>query len=205
MSYCTFFCLQTECTFNSLLFCSYITFFNSLYFRMTDTCTSVLDMPAHTEEENNSKVALNRFQFLFENPFLLQDLLSREKLIMPDHLDIDWVLHPDRPVVQTVSLIRLQRSYLAARFHVRITSESRVLAMSSNLVFPYNSSNSVDLNNLSDSDAIPQVVEEFLTLSEDRFMLLFHHSESSWEMIGCLSPMPFIKVSYYIYILRFLS
>ena len=164
---------------------------------MTDTRTSVCGMPAHTEEDN-SKVAFNRFQFLFENPLLLQDILSQEKLIPPDQLDINWVLQPNRPVVQTVSLIRLQRSYLAARFHVRITSESRVLVMPSNLVSPYNSSNSLDLNDLSDLDAIPQVVEEFLTVSEDRFMLLFYHSESSWEMIGCLSPMPFIKVSYYI-------
>jgi len=163
---------------------------------MTDTHTSVFGTPAHAEEESNSKVAFNRFKFLFENPFLLQDLLSWEKLISPNQLDINWVLHPDRPVVQTVSLIRLQRSYLAARFHVRITGESRVLVMPSNLVSPYNSSNSVDLNNLSDWDVIPQVVEEFLTLSEDRYMLLFHHSESSWEMIGCLSPMHFIKVSY---------
>jgi len=153
------------------------------------------DMPPHKQHED-SKVAVNHFQFLFNNPLLLQNLLSWEKLIPLDQLEIDWVLHPDRPVVQTVSLIRLQRSYLAARFHVRITSESRVLAMPSNLVFPYNSLNSVDLNNLSDSDVIPQVVEEFFTVSEDRYMLLLHHSESTWEMIGCLSTMPFIiKVS----------
>ncbi len=153
----------------------------------------VLCTPINTSAED-SKATLNRFQFLFENPLLLQDLLSREKLIPPDQLEIDWVLHPDRPVAQTVSLIRLQRSYLASRFHVRITNESCVLAMPPNLVFPYNSCNSADLNDLSDSDVIPQVVEEFLTLSEDRYMLLLHHSESSWEMIGCLSPMPFIKV-----------
>ncbi len=106
---------------------------------MTKNHTSALDISALTEKEENSKVSINRFQFLFDNPFLLQDILSREKQIPPDQLKIDWVLHPDRPVAQTVSLIRLQRSYLAARFHVRINSEFRVLAMPPNLVFPYNS------------------------------------------------------------------
>jgi len=162
---------------------------------MTDKTSSGQGLPNSSE---GSKVALNRFQFLFDNPFLLQDLVYREKQIPPDHLEIDWVLHPDMPVAKTVSLIRLQRSYLAARFHVSITSESRVLAMPSNLASPNNSSNSMDLNELNDLDGIPQVVDEFLTLSEDRYMLLLHHSESSWEMIGCLAPMPFNRVCFFL-------
>ena len=162
---------------------------------MTDETSSGQGLLNSSED---SKVALNRFQFLFDNPFLLQDLVYREKQIPPDHLEIDWVLHPDRPVAKTVSLIRLQRSYLASRFHVRITSESRVLAMPSNLASPNNSSNSMDLNELNDLDVIPQVVDEFLTLSDDRYMLLLHHSESSWEMIGCLAPMAFNRVCFFL-------
>jgi len=144
-----------------------------------------------TKEKNSS---LNRFQFLLDNPLLLQDLLSREKQIQPDQLEIDWVLHPDRPAAQTVSLNRLQRSYLASRFHIKIVSDSRVLTVPANQVSPYNSSNSVDLKDIIDLEAIPPVVNEFLTLPEDRYFLLLHHSESSWEMIGCLSPMTIIKV-----------
>ncbi len=155
----------------------------------------------------------NRCQFLFDNPLLLQDLISQEKEIPLDNIEINWTVpHPinndQQPVVQVISLARFHRSYLASRFHIRIVNESSVLAMP-NLVFPFDCT-TWDLNDLSDIVklgfmTIPPVVEEFLSHHDSNddyyncYMILLHHSKSCWEMIGCLSPITTDKVSFEIF------
>ncbi len=139
-----------------------------------------------------------RLDFLLQDPLLLQDLLDREKNISPDNLEIDWEFDPERPIAQTISLNRFQRSYLASRFHIRIDCDNlKAFAVPNTNVSYKMKSSTRALNDLSDTDAIPQVVEECLTIMTEanRFIVLLHHSESCWEMVGCLSPI-FIKVSF---------
>lgn len=142
-------------------------------------------------EEVDCKVELDRFLFLHEDPFLLQDCVVREKAVDADQLDIDWTLSPDRPTVQTISLTRFCRSYLAGKFHIRIANANTALVMPDPALLSFRT---VNLKDLTNSNEVPPALDEFYAYLDpnewaDRYVLLHHYLAQSWEMVGFLAPL----------------
>lgn len=134
-----------------------------------------------------------RFQFLFDDPLILQEIVLAEKI--RDVNDQDSLTVPDGQSVQAVSLQRFHSLYLSGRIHLRLNSGFRqtVLVVESAHLHQFQSS-TIDAKDVL-LDGAPVVLLDLLCwLSAcdyvNKYAFLAYNAEfQCWELVGCLTPL----------------
>ena len=143
------------------------------------------------EDKVDSTDPLDRFQFLFDNPLLLQDLISIEKLkTFQDDLSVSH-----GQTIQTVSLRRLSNLISTQRIQIRLTADKLVLVIPTEFIRNYEHV-TIDAR-LCPKDSAPDcLLQVFYDLDTNNFgengsncVLLNHNFKlDCWELVGCLAP-----------------
>lgn len=143
-------------------------------------------------DEMRLELPLDRLQYLFDNPLLLQDLVLREKSRTED--DQDLVIPQDRnDQSSNDQLMSLRRFHhlcsVARRIHIRLAVKVVLVIRSEDLC--QLSDITVDPR---DSDRIPPCYSDLLQALEsdsyeDKYAFLhFNEYFQCWQLIGCMAP-----------------